>query len=57
MSEMLTEICVDAVLAIRPTDDKSALDLHMIELMDMQHRSEQDWDRTVCIIKPKLDVA
>lgn len=38
---MLTEICVDAVLAIKPTDEKSALDLHMVELMEMQHRSEQ----------------
>jgi hypothetical protein len=38
---MLTEICVDAVLAIKPSDEKTPLDLHMIELMEMQHRSEQ----------------
>jgi hypothetical protein len=38
---MLTEICVDAVLAIKPTEEKMALDLHMVELMEMQHRSEQ----------------
>jgi T-complex protein 1 subunit zeta len=38
---MLTEICVDAVLAIKPADEKQALDLHMVEIMEMQHRSEQ----------------
>ena len=38
---MLTEICVDAVLAIKSADEKSALDLHMVEIMEMQHRSEQ----------------
>lgn len=36
----LAEICVDAVLAIRQ-DDKP-IDLHMIEQMSMQHRSETD---------------
>jgi T-complex protein 1 subunit zeta len=39
---MLTEICVDAVLAIKSADEKSALDLHMVEIMEMQHQSEQD---------------
>jgi hypothetical protein len=38
---MLTDICVDAVLAIKPEEDKAAVDLHMIELMEMQHRAEQ----------------
>ena len=37
---MLTEICVDAVLAIKSADEKSQLDLHMVELVEMQHRSE-----------------
>lgn len=41
MADMLTEICVDAVLAIQK-DDKTPLDLHMVELMEMVHRSEQD---------------
>lgn len=41
IADMLTEICVDAVLAITPADEKTPLDLHMVELMDMQHRSEQ----------------
>jgi T-complex protein 1 subunit zeta len=38
---MLTEICVDAVLTLKSKDEKAPLDLHMIELMDMQHRAEQ----------------
>ena len=38
---MLTEICVDAVLAVKSSDEKTPLDLHMVELMDMQHRAEQ----------------
>jgi len=37
MADMLTEICVDAVLAIQK-DEKNPLDLHMVELMEMQHR-------------------
>ena len=41
---MLTEICVDAVLAVKSADEKVPLDLHMVELMDMQHRSEQVTD-------------
>lgn len=39
---MLTEICVDAVLAIKPADEKTALDLHMVEIMEMQHKTEMD---------------
>ncbi|KAH8234077.1 hypothetical protein KR038_000837 [Drosophila bunnanda] len=39
LADLLTEICVDAVLAIRG-DDKDPLDLNMIELMEMlQHNS------------------
>merc|ERR1719464_1320118 len=40
MAEQLTEIVVDAVLAIRKED--TPLDLHMVEIMEMQHRSECD---------------
>ena len=40
IADMLTEICVDAVLAIKSADEKSQLDLHMVELVEMQHRSE-----------------
>ncbi|XP_043190515.1 T-complex protein 1 subunit zeta-like [Amphibalanus amphitrite] len=39
-AQQFTEICVDAVLAIRPPSGQ--VDLHMIELMEMQHRSESD---------------
>ncbi|KAH8269513.1 hypothetical protein KR018_004439 [Drosophila ironensis] len=38
MAEMLTDICVDAVLTIRG-DGKDLLDLNMIELMEMQQHS------------------
>jgi hypothetical protein len=51
---MLTEICVDAVLAIKPADEKTALDLHMVEIMEMQHRSEQvnlfSFTRTLTVV-------
>ena len=40
MAEQLTEIVVDAVLAIRKED--TPLDLHMVEIMEMQHRRECD---------------
>ncbi len=38
MADQLTEICVDAMLSI----DQKALDLHMVEIMEMQHRTESD---------------
>merc|ERR1719402_2008965 len=41
MAEMLTNIVVDAVLAIKPKD-KQPIDLHMVEIMEMQHRSETE---------------
>jgi len=41
MAEMLTNIVVDAVLAIKPAE-KTPIDLHMVEIMEMQHRSETD---------------
>jgi T-complex protein 1 subunit zeta len=40
LADLLAEICTDAVLAIY--DEKEPLDLHMIEMMEMQHRSELD---------------
>lgn len=40
IADKLTEICVDAVLAIRQKDQE--IDLHMIELMEMQHRTAAD---------------
>lgn len=40
IADKLTEICVDAVLAIKQQDKE--IDLHMVELMDMQHRTAVD---------------
>lgn len=40
IADKLTEICVDAVLTIRQKDQE--IDLHMIELMEMQHRTAAD---------------
>lgn len=40
MADVLTDVCVDAVLTIRH-DDKE-VDLHMIELMEMQHKTAID---------------
>lgn len=36
IADILADICVDAVLAIKPKDGPA--DLHMVELMEMQHR-------------------
>ncbi|CAG9770184.1 unnamed protein product [Ceutorhynchus assimilis] len=41
LADVLTEVCVEAVLAIRPKDNKP-VDLHMVELMQMQHKTETD---------------
>jgi len=40
LAEKLTEICVDAVLAVK--QEGQAIDLHMVEVMQMQHRSEEE---------------
>lgn len=40
IADKLTEICVDAVLAIQQQDQE--IDLHMVELMEMQHRTAVD---------------
>ena len=41
MADQLAEICVDAIETIR-SDDGKPVDLHMVEIMEMQHRSESD---------------
>jgi len=38
MANQLTDICVDAMLSI----DQKDRDLHMVEIMEMQHRTEAD---------------
>lgn len=48
IADLLAEICVEAVLAIKK-DEKPA-DLHMIELMEMQHRETGD----TTLVKGKL---
>ena len=40
IAKNLTDICVDSVLAIKPDEAGKDIDLHMIEIMEMQHRSE-----------------
>lgn len=41
IADRLSEICVDAVLAIRRPDTK-LIDLHMVEIMEMQHKTEEE---------------
>ncbi len=40
LADQLTDICVDAMLSL----DQKSLDLHMVEIMEMQHRTESDTD-------------
>lgn len=40
LADVLTEIVVDGVLAIRK--DEEPIDLHMVEIMEMQHKTELD---------------
>lgn len=40
IAESLTSICVESLLAIKQEDQP--IDLHMVELMEMQHRAESD---------------
>jgi T-complex protein 1 subunit zeta len=40
IADMLTECCVDAVLAIQR--EEKDLDLHMVEIMTMEHKTAQD---------------
>ena len=40
LADLLTDVCVDAMLAIR--QEGKPIDLHMVELMDMQHKTATD---------------
>lgn len=40
LADVLTDVCVDAVLAIQKKDVE--LDLHMIEIMEMQHKTSNE---------------
>merc|ERR1712223_1279807 len=40
IAESLTGICVESLLAIQQKDEP--IDLHMVEMMEMQHRAESD---------------
>ena len=40
IAKNLTDICVDACLAIKPLEGQDEIDLHMVEIMEMQHRYE-----------------
>lgn len=40
LADVLTDVCVDAVLSIR--HDEKPVDLHMVELMEMQHKTATD---------------
>merc|ERR1712088_389720 len=42
IAKNLTDICVDAFLAIKPLEGQDEIDLHMVEIMEMQHRSEAE---------------
>lgn len=41
LADLLTDVCVDAILTIKK-DDNKAVDLHMVELMEMQHKTSTD---------------
>lgn len=41
LADLLTDVCVDAILTIKNEDNKP-VDLHMVELMEMQHKSSTD---------------
>lgn len=40
LADHLTEVCVDAVLAIQQSN--TPIDLHMVEIVEMQHKTDQD---------------
>ncbi|KAG5886879.1 hypothetical protein JTB14_024736 [Gonioctena quinquepunctata] len=40
LADVLADVCVDAVLSIKQGD--KPVDLHMVELMEMQHKTEAD---------------
>ena len=37
LADLLTDVCVDSILTIR--QDEKSVDLHMVELMEMQHKT------------------
>ncbi|XP_034660780.1 LOW QUALITY PROTEIN: T-complex protein 1 subunit zeta-like [Drosophila subobscura] len=41
LADLLTEVCVDAILTIANGTDKP-VDLHMVELMEMQHKTDTE---------------
>uniref|UniRef100_A0A1B0A037 T-complex protein 1 subunit zeta n=1 Tax=Glossina pallidipes TaxID=7398 RepID=A0A1B0A037_GLOPL len=41
LADLLTDVCVNAVFAIR-TDENKQIDLHMVEIMQMQHKTAAD---------------
>lgn len=41
LADLLTDVCVDGILTIKK-DNKTSVDLHMVELMEMQHKSDTD---------------
>merc|ERR1712213_128731 len=42
IAKNLTDICVEAVMAIKPEEANREIDLHMVEIMEMQHRAEAE---------------
>lgn len=42
LADLLTEQLVDAVLAIRQKEDSDPIDLHRVEIMQMQHKTDMD---------------
>jgi T-complex protein 1 subunit zeta len=47
LADLLAEICTDAVLTIHDRENKVPLDLHMVEMIDMQHRNVME----TCLVK------
>lgn len=41
LADLLTDVCVEAIGAIR-RDENKQVDLHMIEIMEMQHKTDTD---------------
>ncbi|KAJ8917383.1 hypothetical protein NQ315_002407 [Exocentrus adspersus] len=55
LADLLTDVCVDAVLALKQGD--KPIDLHMIELMEMQHKTETDTSLIRGNISTKIIIA
>ena len=54
LADVLTEAVVDAVLAIRKPD--APIDLHMIEIMKMQHKADTDSRLVKGIQVPSIEI-